>query len=193
MQTVGKFINLKSPGKQIKNMITSYFSNLVNTYSNVESLEIVVPKNIYLRTQLICEHIQDTTGHLFDNTMFLWLLYNDFLNTSIEMYKPDMIRQEINRSHKHDEKLLIHSNDRIYAYEKSSCKRIILTITFDKRAIEKGELLLDELEDLYGQAPTLEKMIATLWINFIEDYKTAGNTKALLRIKDLLKKHYNEL
>lgn len=191
MQSVGKSDNLKTPFIQLKNIFTDTISSLFTSYSKMESLEIVVPKNIYLRTQLICAYIQDFTGQTFDENMFLTLLYDDFLRNSIERYNPNTIRHEIDR-YRHDEKLLIHSNDRIYAYGKSKGKHIVFTIAFYKSQIEKGELLLDELEEIYGESPTLEQMIATIWVNFIEDYKTTGSKVALQRIEALLIKSIEE-
>lgn len=192
MQNVGKINNWKMPLIQMKNIITDTVSNFISSYSKMESLELVVPKTIYLRTLLICEHIQDKTEQAFDIITLLTILYQEFIDNYIEEYNPNVIRQEINRSYRHDEKLLIHSNDRIYAYDKSTCRRIVFSFYLDKKSVEKGELLLDELEEIYGEAPTIEKMIATLWINFIEDYKTGENKKPLQKIITLYEKYYSD-
>lgn len=185
MQSTGKVDNLRIPFMQIKNMFTDTIKSLIASHSLTESLEIVIPKNVYLRTQLICAYIEEVTGQPFDENMLLTLLYDDFLNNSIEKYDPSGIRQEIDHS-KYDDKLLIHSNDRVYEYGKPKGRQIVFTVSFYKNQVEKGELLLDELEDIYGKSPTLELMVATIWINFIEDYKVNGGKIVLQKIKELL-------
>lgn len=185
MMSTGRIDSLKLPLMQIRNMFTNTIKNLIYVDVSTESLEVVVPKNVFLRTQLLCGYVEDVTGQSFDENTLLTLLYDDFLNNSIERYDLSAVRQEIDQT-KYDEKLLIHSNDTIYEYGKRRGARMVVTISFDKNQVEKGELLLDELVEIYGKSPTLEMMVSAIWINFIEDYKINGGQQTLRKIKALL-------
>lgn len=173
-----------------KRNLFNLFSEYMSYFSKVELLKIVVPKNVYLRTQLICEYIEDNEGFYINVTDFVNLLYREFLSFSIEQYNPSQIHREITRSNKFHEKLKIHANDETFEYNKQIGKRSILSFTIDKKGAEKGRLLLEEMDDLFGNVPSLEEMIAIIWINFIEDYKAGKNKKALQDIVFLVEKYY---
>lgn len=51
-------------------------------------------------------------------------------------------------------------------------------ITIDKKEALKEEMILAEIDELHGQAISLEKMLSNLWIHFIEEYKRGDNVKA---------------
>lgn len=173
-----------------KNEFVKNLTSYIASFKKTESLEIVVPKNIYVRTKLICDYIEETLDVSFQIANFLMLLYVEFLQTALKTYNPSTIHNAITRKHGYNEKLLIHDNEKVYACNKQEKKQTILTIVIDKKEAEKGRLLLEEIDDLYGQAPSLEKMIGTLWINYIEDYKEGNPHNSIQSIITLLKKHY---
>lgn len=173
-----------------KNEFIKNLTSYIESFQKTESLEIVVPKNVYVRTKLICDYIEDSLDVSFQIANFLMLLYVEFLQTALKSYNPSTIHNVITRTHGYNEKLLIHDNEKVYAFNKQEKKQTILTIVIDKKEAEKGRLLLEEIDDLYGQAPSLEKMISTLWINYIEDYKEGNPHNSIPSIIALLKKHY---
>lgn len=173
-----------------KNEFITKLTSYIESFQKTESLEIVIPKNVYVRTKLICDYIEDSLDVSFQIANFLMLLYVEFLQTALKTYNPSIIYNAITRTHGYNEKLLIHDNEKVYAFKKQEKKQTILTIVIDKKEAEKGRLLLEEIDDLYGQAPSLEKMIGTLWINYIEDYKEGKPHNSLPSIIALLKKHY---
>lgn len=178
--------------KNEKRSLLDIIDSFLSSFSQSAPLEITVPTNVYIRTQLLCEYIEEQVDVQFGMDNFLMTLYFDFLKTCIQQYNPKKIYHEMNRSHGYEDSLIIYANDKVYEYRKKTGKNSILSITIGKRDAEKGQLLLDEMEDLYGQAPPLEKMIAILWVNFIEDYKMGNNQKALNQIIRLLKKQKKE-
>lgn len=173
-----------------KNEFIKNLTSYIESFQKTESLEIVVPKNVYVRTKLICDYIEDSLDVSFQIANFLMLLYIEFLQTALKSYNPSTIHNVITRTHGYNEKLLIHDNEKVYAFNKQEKKQTILTIVIDKKEAEKGRLLLEEIDDLYGHAPSLEKMIGTLWINYIEDYKEGNPHNSIQSIIALLKKHY---
>jgi hypothetical protein len=175
-------------GKEERSSFWDMIESFLSSFSKTEMLEIIVPTNVYLRTKLLCEYISEKVEVYFDVSNFLMTLYLDFLQSAIEKYNPKKIQEQITRSHGYDDILLIHANDKIYEYKKREGKQTTITIGIDKKDGRKGQLLLDEMEELYGQAPSLEKLLSILWINFIEDYKAGNNQKALNDIIRMLKK-----
>lgn len=150
-----------------------------STFSATEHLRLTLPSNVYYRSHLLCDYISEKVGVSFGLSDFIMMLYLEFLETSIETYKPDKIYEAITRSNGYDDTVVIHEQDQVYTFKKRETKRTDIFLTMAKRDAKKGHLLLDEMEDLYGQAPTLEKLVSTLLINFIEDYKTGHHQKAL--------------
>jgi hypothetical protein len=162
--------------------------NLLLSFSKTVSLRLQVPTNIYLRTELLCEYIEEKVGVDFEINHFLMALYLDFLQKSISKYNPMKIYRKINQSHGYGDVLEIHANDKVYKYKKRKENTTELFITIDKKDALKGEMLLAEIDELYGQAISLETMLSNLWINFIEEYKRGDNVKAFNEIVRMLKK-----
>lgn len=173
-----------------KTTFWDFIDSFLSTFSATEQLRLTTPSNVYYRSQLLCEYISEKVGVPFDSSELIMLLYLDFLETSIQKYNPDKIYEAMTRSHGYDDTIVIHEVDRVYEFKKRQTKRTNIFLTMDKKDAKKGQLLLDEMEDLYGQAPTLEKLVSTLLINFIEDYKTGHNQKALNEIVRTLRKQF---
>lgn len=174
--------------KQERRSFWDFIDSFLSSFSKTVDFDIVVPTNVYIRTRLLCEYISEKVEVNFGVSNFLMTLYLDFLQTAIEKYNPKKIYEQITRSYGYDDTLLIHAYDKIYEYRKREGKQTIITISIEKKDMQKGQLLLDEMEDLYGQAPSLEKLISTLWVNFIEEYKAGNNQKALNDIIRMLRK-----
>lgn len=182
-QTVQAINSPKKERLSVLDIIDSFLS----TFSKSISLSIVVPANVFLRTKLLCEYISEKAGIHYGLADFILAIYVDFIESSIEKYNPRSVHEAINRSHGYDETLLIHDRNRVYSYQKREGRDRTITFTMDKKLAEKGQLLLEEMEDLYGDNISLEKMIATLWTNFIEEYKMGNNQKGLQMIIKMLR------
>lgn len=188
-------LNEKFPNVSVVSTLVKTFKGFLPSSKQENDLEILVPKNIYTRTEMICLYIEDEVSKLgdyecsFTVANLIMFLYEEFLNESIKNYNPDKIRQEIDIPHNYDEKLRINANDKTYLYAKYSGKNIALGIEMSEREMAKGQLLLDELDDLQGGAPMLEKMLAALWINFIESYKKGQGNKIL---QDIIRREHLE-
>lgn len=178
-----KFYNLKS-----------HVNSWLNSMAKSNLLNLRIPKNVYLRTELICKYIEDKFEVDFDIANFIMILYLNFLDTSVERYEPKKIQDTLTRSYGYDdnEPLIIHDKGKYFKIEDKKTIYYKIEIEMDKRDVEKGLLLLDEIEDIFGASPSLEEMIATLWINFIEEYKAGRNKDALKQILILLKRYFGD-
>lgn len=179
-----KSITIEINPTGIIEQVESFFEAFRRTIT----MELEVPTSVYARTRLLCEYISDKVGVRYHVSELLMTIYLEFLQKSIEGYNPTKIYEEITRSYGYGERLVIHAEDRVYEYEKRSGTKTILTITIDKKDARKGELILEEMDELFGNVPPLEGLFSTLWINFIEEYKRGNNQKALNAIIRSLKK-----
>ena len=162
----------------------------ISSFSNTSTLSIIVPKNTYLRTKIICEYIEDQYEVDFQPINFIMLMYLEFLQQSIENYQPHRIREEIYHAENHDDYLIIHDKGKTFKTKTNHEKRLEIKITMSKRDVEKGMLLLEEIESLHGHSPSLEQMIAALWINYINEYKSGNKQYAIDKIVALVMRSF---
>lgn len=172
---------------------SSVFYRLSNFISDLFAKEcdpeftISIPDNIIHRTELICSYIRDEQGYDFEIENFLMLLYFDFIKNSIKNYNPKKVFEDLNKDFYKEEyiDLVIHNEHcrvRTAKYNKTN-----ITMSMAKEDVKKGQLILDELYDLYGYRFQFSKLLENLWIRFIEDYKTGTNKRAYHSIVKLLK------
>lgn len=165
----------------------------VSSFSSTVSLTIAIPTPVYLRTKLLCEYINDEVGVDFDVSNFLMVLYLDFIHASVKRYEPLYMYRSIHLKYPKADTLIISQGSKILAeYKRDKETRTDIWISMDKKDVLKGEMVLYELDELYGHQLTFEEMLANLWINFIEEYKRGNHEKALNAIIKMLKKQKKE-
>lgn len=168
--------------------LADIIDSFINLLSKSVTLNVIVPTNILIRTKLICDYISEEVEVEFSIENFLMIVYLDFIRESIRKYDPLKIYRQLNESFGYNDTIKLTFGDEVYEYNKRECSRTELIIEMDKKDALKGQQLLSELDDLYGRTNiTLEKMISTLWINFIENYKRGEHDKALKTIIKMLK------
>lgn len=167
----------------------SVVQDFLSSLSPSVSLTISIPTSIYLRTKLLCEYVSEEVGVDFDISNFLMLLYLDFICSSIKKYEPLKMYRSIHPKYGTDDTLVIKKGSKILAeYKKKNETKTQIWMTMAKKDVLKGEMVLYELDELYGHNLTFEEMMANLWINFIEEYKRGEQAKALNAIIKMLKK-----
>lgn len=175
----------------------SLFSNLFNALSgflhkepDYIDIDISIPREIYLRTQLICDYISEEEDVDFDLNSFIFLLFYDFIKECIEHYNPKKVFTKLTFNYI-DKQTLVITN----GYEKYEVDNGInfynLNISFDKNEVEKGELILEELSELFHSKISFSTLIEQLWISFIYEYKTGDNKKAFTYLKRII--HANNM
>lgn len=161
----------------VKNIAESVFS-LFDSFSSEFKLELVVPTNIVKRSLLICRYISEETEQEFGLDDLLMFLYNDFVDCSVKKYEPKKLLRDLSRVHNYDDVIKISfGGNEVYEVNKSKYDRKLVEIVISKDDTVKGQLILDELKDLYGFNMNITKMFYVLWVNFIEDYKRGEKNK----------------
>lgn len=173
--------------KSINNQLIKNINSLINSFSDYVSLELIVPSNIVYRTEMICDYISKQTNSDFGIYDLINLLYITLIDNSTKKYEPYKILKNLNKTYDYDDIIKISDGTNICDCIKKDCKRNRVIIKMNKTDASKGQLLLDELEDLYGHGLNLDKMVYKIWINFIEEYKTGENSKILSSIITMLK------
>lgn len=161
-----------------------------------ETVELRVPTDVLKRADLMCMYIQEETECLFEIESLLEILYFDFVGYAIKNYNPSRVLKEASRKQRnfngHDAIILQMDGKEYKMSREQKIKHSSIEIKMPKREYQKGQLILDELEALYGYKIPFEVMLSNLLINFIEDYKEGINKRAYTSILKILKKIENK-
>lgn len=164
----------------------NFISNLFVQESDPE-FTLNIPDNILHRTELICNYISTEKGYDFDVDNFLMLLYLDFIKNSIKNYNPAKVFKELTIDYYQDQYIDMSDGETTYRIPRVKHNKTNLTLTMAEDDVIKGQLILDELYDLYHYRIPFSKLLENLWIGFIEAYKIGENKKAYHNIVKLLK------
>lgn len=177
----------------LSNKLASSFSNIYDFISNIffpdtpAEFSFYIPNCILHRTELICKYISDEHNCNFSIENFLMLLYLDFIKNSIKNYNPESTFKLLTKDYYKDTYLYLSNGTNKYKITTQHYEKTLLTISIDKNDVAKGQLILDELYDLYKFRIPFSKLIENLWIGFIEDYKTGTTKRAYYSLIKLLK------
>lgn len=164
--------------------------NFINRLFAVDSdpeFELNIPTNIIHRTELICEYIKTEKGYDFEMEEFLMLLYIDFIKNCVKNYNPQRVFKDLSKDYYDDHYITAIEDGIAYNIPMKKYSKAKLVISMAEEDTKKGQLILDELYDLYGYRISFSKLLENLWIGFIEDYKTGENKRAYHSIVKLLK------
>lgn len=168
------------------NSLFNIFSEFLHKAPDYIDIDISIPKEIYLRTQLICDYISDEEDVDFDLNSFIFLLFYDFIKDCIEHYNPKKVFEKLTFNYINKQTLVITNG-----YEEIEINNGInfykLRISFDKYDVDKGELILEELSELFHSKISFNQLIEQLWVSFIYEYKTGDNKKAFAYLKRIVK------
>lgn len=147
---------------------------------------VMLPKNILHRTQLLCEYVSSEKGYDFSLENFLMLLYYDFMRESISQSSPEKIYKYIKRNTFEQEFITIAYGDYRETFLRNDIDSVSITIEMGDDDMKKGELILTELNDVFGCNISIGELISSIWINFIEDYRNGTTKKAYKTIVKIL-------
>lgn len=168
------------------NSIIECISNFIQKSNHYINIDICIPKDIVLRTKLICNYISDKEDCDFDLNTFIMLLYLDFVRESIEHYNPQKVLKQLTFDYVNNKSLLISNGSDSYQVN-NNISYSSYSIEFDIEEAEKGQLILNELFELFHVRIPFNKLIEQLWISFIYKYKTGDNKKAFNYLRNILK------
>lgn len=167
--------------------IDNFIERLFSVESDPE-FELCIPDNILHRTELICEYIKTEKGYDFEVEGFLMLLYMDFIKNCVKNYNPRKVLKQLTEDYYKDQYITavnFGSTPEVIPIVKY--KKTKLIISMAEEDVKKGQLILDELYDLYRYRISFSKLLENIWIGFIEDYKTGENKRAYHSIVKILK------
>ena len=154
--------------------------------SKEEIIKINIPQNILFRTQLICTYISEESDYTFGLDNFIMFLYLDFIKNAITRYNPKKTYINLTKEYYKRDLITISNGEETYIIDNTKTEFFEITIGMDKNDVSKGQLILDELYSLYGRKIEFDKLIESLWIGFIEEYKLGENKKAYKTILKML-------
>ena len=174
--------------------IVSFIGNIMNRIVDFMFVDekcnndvvVMLPKSILHRTQLICEYVSSEKGYDFSLENFLMLLYYDFIRESISQASPEKIYKYIKRNTFEQEFITIAYGDYRETFLRNDIDSVSITIEMGDDDIKKGELILTELNDVFGCNISIGELISSIWINFIEDYRNGTTKKAYKTIVKIL-------
>lgn len=174
------------------------FSNIIGSIkrslSSNEVITIRIPTDVLKRAELMCLYIQEDLDCTFGIDNFMMLLYMDFVKYAVKNYNPTRVLKEATRKQKSfdiPDTIKIQIDGKVQEVKReSSVSYSILEIKIPKREYQKGQIILDELQALYGYKIPFGTMFGNLLINFIEDYKDGTNKRAYTSIVKILKRVY---
>jgi hypothetical protein len=165
-------------------------------FSSRRYLTIAIPYYDYLRGNVFIEDLKDAYGEdiplMFDISVLLLLLYDDFMNQvkrgakhhDIAMYLKQGMRKYFAKQ-KQEKRVMQAVTERLFTFEtveeeveeEVKEKTAYLEMRIRESEILRGEVLLHDVEPfMEGVCVTIEQLISLVYLNFIEGIKTEGNS-----------------
>lgn len=174
----------------IKENIIDKILAYLDSKSKMQLVNIIVPSDIYYRTELMCKCISSDLEIEWGVIHFIFFIYESFIQEAIEKYNPSVIKSMINRSCRIFQSINITIDGEDFSYSRYDNKVSKLTIKLDKEEAAKGELIISEIEELFGYKLSFDELITLIWIDYIEEYKKGNNKKAYKTLYKLIEKEY---
>jgi len=165
-----------------------YFLSDLFAIEEIPSFTLQIPKNILLRTELLCKYISEDKGYSFNLENFLMLLYLDFIKTTIKEYNPEKVFKMLSKSYYDNSVIKLSNGIDSCLIDRTDINICNITITMDEDDLKKGQLVLEEIFELYKHRYSFSRLMEALWLNFIDGYKRGENKKAYQSIVKLLEK-----
>lgn len=161
--------------------------------SSTVLLVVEVPVNLYLRTEVFCEDIQDLSEVAFEQNDLINLLYNDFLLFAKKNPDPRTLFKmltSIDDVSAKERTFINEDNSSVFKAiytENRDVPMQELHIRMRRKAALRGEVLLADMEEVYpNHGYTLEKVFELLYRDFIDKFRKGDNTEAVKAILSLL-------
>ncbi|WP_336769614.1 hypothetical protein [Bacillus bombysepticus] len=176
-----------------KRSLLTWFDNWLDSRTSEVELSITIPHSIYLRTRLICDYIQSVYESPMNTAQFLNILYVDFIHRNMKRHNPKKIYEELTQYDIASDTLEIHDprQQNVVTFKKKYQSCGVINYSISKKNIKRGEMFLAELHELIGKHYTVEVLLSTLWVNFIQSFSDGNNEKAVDKLLKLAAKNFN--
>lgn len=173
----------------------SFFTRIehfINSFSKTVKLEIEIASFVYLRSKMLCEHIEENFGVQITVPILIWVLYKDFLTQSFKTKDLFKVYQVLTSQNKDDDSIeLYHNGELIDKTPRENKNKLIYRCSITKKEARNGEALLAEMDELYSHNLMLEQMISKIWEDFIENYKQKGTKETVMGLVRAIKAYSN--
>ena len=171
--------------------ITYFLYNLLDmlvSKENIKTFTISIPSDVLYRSKLICEYIQEEIDDNFNLDNLLMLLYINFIKECVKNYNPKSVYILLNKVFYDTKNIIISDGKDNISIDRTPVKLSDLKISISTKDFKKGQLILDEIYELYESRYSFSRLLECLWMDFIYSYKTGQNKRAYSSIVNMLKR-----
>ncbi|MGF7535366.1 hypothetical protein AAGG74_17080 [Bacillus mexicanus] len=175
-----------------KNSIFQWIECWLDIRVTEAELTVTIPHSVYLRTRLICDYIRSVYDSPMNTSHFINILYVDFIHRHMKKHNPRKMYDELTKYDFSLGEVMINDpmNNKKYTYQNYGSTEIEIDYTVSKKNIERGEIILAELDELLGIHFTVEELLSKLWINFIQSFSDGNNEKAIDKLLKIAAKNF---
>lgn len=173
--------------------ISNIFNSLVNFFSKKNtylSVKLSIPTDIVIHTKLICNYISNKENYILDLQTLIYILYSDFIRAYIEDYTPEEVYKLLTTNYI-DNNTLIITNGYDETIIKNKISYYTCILEFESEEAQIGQLILDEIKELFHISISFNSLISQLWIGYIHKYRIGENKKAFSDLIKILKKNFD--
>lgn len=175
-----------------KNFLFQWIDCWLDVKATEAELTVTIPHSVYLRTRLICDYVRSVYDTPMSTSHFINILYVDFIHRHMKKHNPRRIYDELTKYDFSFGEVEINDplNNKKYTFKNNGSTEIEIDYTVSKKNIERGELILAELDELLGKHFTVEELLSKLWINFIQSFSDGNNEKAIDKLLKMAAKNF---
>lgn len=176
----------------IKSSLIHWFESWIDRQSTEVELAVTIPHTLYLRTRLICDYIHTVYETPMDTSQFLNILYVDFIQRYMKKHSIKKMYEELTQYDLEADAIEINNPgaNEVQIFKKKYQSNITINYTISKRNVKRGEMFLLELDELTGKHFTVEMLLSTLWINYIQGFSDGNNERAVDKIIKMAAKNF---
>ncbi|QCJ45514.1 hypothetical protein FAY30_26615 (plasmid) [Bacillus sp. S3] len=167
-------------------------------FTNRKYITIQIPYFDYLRGKIFVNDLKDNFNeevpYRFDLSVLIYLLYDDFLNQVKRGAKPQQIsdylkagKQKYFQKRVEQKRIMKPLTKHVFEFETieeeiddnhdKENKTAYLELRMRESEVLRGEVLIHDLEPfLKGTEVTIEELIAIVYLDFIDNVKSEGNS-----------------
>lgn len=153
-----------------------------------KTISVSIPSDILYRSQLICEYIKGEIDEDFDLDNLLMILYMNFIKECVKNYNPKSVYALLNKTYYDTKNIIISDGKNDISIARAPVKLSVLELSISTMDFKKGQLILDEIYELYHSRYSFSKLLESLWMDLIYSYKTGQNKRAYHSIIKMLEK-----
>lgn len=161
--------------------------------SRYACVAIKVPTLTYLRTETYCEILSDIMDDTFESKHFLSVIYKDFIYKFFRYHQHKKTHELIQNYQYIHSPLLINdyqAGKEYVIHDERSFKKECVHLRLKKHMALKGELLLAEIDEMFGTSINLEKLIEIVWMDYVEGSMKMSEKKMITEFLKMINEEH---